>query len=261
MTLSHSSIAALFSMSVLSACSLAGITGTHSYGFGGGHAEPPSPTAAPPSEAAREAPKAAAPATGALPPELDQAFRDLGLMADNVEHGLERSTLGQAGVGFIADGLGCTQAWQRVDAQHHLGATPVTLHGFAGAKKVMPFRDVEPEICAHLETIALDWDRQVADAKNTAETTALAPYQRVGIAGDKLKFVGRMVANTYDLVGANAQLLTTPEAVRRASVFFVLHGDGVQTEWSLERFTFSGNAKVSVTEEGFLVRPGPSKYR
>lgn len=249
-------------MSVLSACSLAGITGTHAYGFGG-HSPPPSQAAAAPpiGAAAPNAPTASAPAATALPPELDQAFRDLGLMADNVEHGLERSTLGQAGVGFIADGLGCTQAWQRVDAQHHLGATPVTLHGFAGAKKVMPFRDVEPEICEHLKTIGLDWDQAVADAKNTAETAELAPYQKVGIAGDKLRFVSRMVANTYDLVGANAQLLTTPEAVRRASVFFVLHGDGMATEWSLERFAFSGNTKVSVTEEGFLVRPGPSKYR
>ena len=97
-------------------------------------------------------------------------------------------------------------------------------------------------------------------ARATKLKARVAPYKEAGVAGDKLALVRESYRRDIAIFGKGGAELTTPAAVRDATVMFWLEGAPGE-EWTLHRFAFSGNHRVTSTAEGYVVRPGPSKFR
>ena len=162
-----------------------------------------------------------------------------------------------------ADGggkLGIEAAQQCSDAVKHAydtGATPSTVLLVDGYKKVL-LGEVDAKYCKPLAELARTFDADLVTARHAEHDTVGAPYKAAGIAGDKLRFA--IESDGFDRWAPGKRTLTTPAAIAHASVIYELIG-GDDTGWTLERFQFSGNKLVSKTAEGFVVRPGASKFR
>jgi hypothetical protein len=195
--------------------------------------------ASPEEEAVADAMKAADRYRGVLEIKVDDAASasdDLG------KHGLEYA---QA----------CSNAVDRMIAGGANAKTEILVDGY---KKVV-LATVKPEHCDKLAALAKDFDAKAKAAKQARADKVAAPFKAAGLTGDKLAFAIRVTENDYDIYGAGGTILK-PAALKAAAVLFILTGDR-DHDWVLHRYAFKGDAQVSQTEQTFIVRPAPSKFR
>jgi hypothetical protein len=108
--------------------------------------------------------------------------------------------------------------------------------------------------CDKLETVAKEWGARNRKARATQDAELAAPYFAAKLTDDKLEMAQR---GTFYGVGG---VELTPAASKKASIWFEVVSVN-EDNWTLFRHVFHGDHLVSTTEEGFLRRPGPSKFR
>jgi hypothetical protein len=195
--------------------------------------------ASPAEDAVADAMKAADRYRGVLEIKLDDAATasdDLG------KHGLE---VAQA----------CSAAVDRLIAGGANAKSEILVDGY---KKVV-LATVKPDHCDKLAALAKDFDAKAQAAKLARAEKIAAPFKAAGLTGDKLAFAIRVTDGDYDIYGIGGTIVK-PAALKQAAVLFILTGDR-DHDWVLHRYAFKGDAAVSQTEQTFIVRPAPSKFR
>jgi len=95
--------------------------------------------------------------------------------------------------------------------------------------------------------------------KADREAAVTGRFKASGLTGDKLAWAIRWSKNDYDFYGVGGTILG-PAQVKAARVMFLVTGDADHV-WELHRFVFMGDKLMGTTQQQFLVRPGPSKFR
>ncbi|MFT3697092.1 MAG: hypothetical protein QM831_28375 [Kofleriaceae bacterium] len=93
-------------------------------------------------------------------------------------------------------------------------------------------------------------DFKIAFVRQEQDKDAL---DAAGITGDK-----RRIAREWKLVGIEQDPMDYPK-LKQARVAFSLSADG--DEWTLHRYSFTGDKLDKETKEGFVTKPGPQHYR
>jgi len=108
--------------------------------------------------------------------------------------------------------------------------------------------------CDKLEIIAKEWGARNRKASAAQDAELAAPYFAAKLTDDKLQMAQR--GTFYGIGGVEL----APPALKKASVWFEVVSVN-EDDWTLFRHVFHGDHLVSTTREGFLRRPGPSKFR
>ncbi len=145
-----------------------------------------------------------------------------------------------------------------VDKALASGLTARTILLVDGYKEVA-LGTVKPEHCAPLAELAAQFDAKTAAAKAEREAAITRPFKAAGLTGDKLAWAIRWSKNDYDFYGVAGTILK-PAQVKAAKVMFLITGDADHV-WELHRYVFMGDKLMGTTQQQFLVRPGPSKFR
>ena len=149
----------------------------------------------------------------------------------------------------------CTDA---VDKALASGSTASTILLVDGDKKVA-LGTVKPEHCAPIAALATTFDQKTAAATSDREAAVTGRFKASGLTGDKLAWAIRWSKDDYDFYGVGGTILG-PAQVKAARVMFLVTGDADHV-WELHRFVFMGDKLMGTTQQQFLVRPGPSKFR
>ena len=64
-----------------------------------------------------------------------------------------------------------------------------------------------------------------------------------------------------DFYGVGGNVLKAPDAIKAASVLFVLLGGGTGEKWTVVRRQFSGDKLTGSSQQDFLVRPGAGAFQ
>ena len=182
-----------------------------------------------------------------------RANRDLGFIAEN-ERDLEGSGAGNQGPRLIENASRCREAVEHALANGVAATAPLEVETFLSRSQTMTLGEVITRVCEPLAVKARSWGTDVQRAKDQARARIEAPYRAAGIAGDKLALV--IESKVYGIGGGEL----SPAAANRATIVFALDGGGDRA-WTLFRYVFSGNRRVSETREELWLRPGPSKFR
>jgi hypothetical protein len=190
---------------------------------------------------------------------ISAAHSDLGFMATN-EKDLAHSGALHMTDKFMADATACSaSAKARLDAGEPAD-TIVKVKVFPSGTAQIKLGDAEATVCKVVADKGKDWDARVKAAHEGVSGAAAAPYKAVGIGGDKLAFLTSLKGD-FDLYGAGGALLKTPEAVKAASLLFILSGGGTGEKWTLYRHAFNGDKSAGTTQQDFLARPGAKAFQ
>ncbi len=151
-----------------------------------------------------------------------------------------------------------TECNDAVDKALAAGSTASTILLVDGYRKVA-LGTVKPEHCAKLADFAKQLDAKIAAARADRDAAITGPLKAAGLGGEKLAWAVRWTKNEYDFYGAGGKILK-PAQLAGAKVIFLVTGDADHV-WVLHRYAFAGNKLTGSTEQQFLVRPAPSKFR
>jgi hypothetical protein len=202
----------------------------------------------------------ASPHRGPRPNEdIKVAYRDLGLIARN-EKDLAHSGATQMSKKFAEHAQACSAEVRKRLESGESGNTVVRVTAFAGGPRELKLGEVEATVCRPLADKAKSWDASVSAAHTGAADAVAAPYKAAGIGGEKLAFLVSQKGES-DFYGVGGSLLRTPEAIKNASVLFILSGGGTGEKWTLYRRQFSGDRLTGSSQRDFLVRPGATSFQ
>ena len=149
----------------------------------------------------------------------------------------------------------CNAAVEKALASGSTARTILLVDGY----KEVALGTVKPEHCAPLAELAAQFDAKTAVAKSDRDVAVTKPFKAAGLTGDKLAWAIRWSKNDYDFYGVGGTILG-PAQVKAARVVFLVTGDADHV-WELHRYVFMGDKLMGTTQQQFLVRPGPSKFR
>ena len=103
-------------------------------------------------------------------------------------------------------------------------------------------------------------DHQQTQAEKDKQETQYFAEQDAKFDAAKLTDDKRAIVEQLDDVYGVGGSVLSPAQFKQAKVAFTLSRD-VDGEWTLHRIVFKSDHISSETAEGFLTRPGPSKFR
>ncbi len=190
---------------------------------------------------------------------ISTAYGDLGFMAMN-EKDLAHSGASNMTKKFLDHAAACSaSAKARLDGGESAD-TLVKVKAFAAGAREVKLGDAEATVCQVVADKGKDWDTRVKAAHSGASDAVAGPYKAAGIGGDKLAFLVSLKGD-FDLYGVGGGLLKTPDALKAASVMFILSGGGSGQKWTLYRHAFSGDKSTGTTQQDFIEHPGAKAFK